>query len=121
MVKKSTPAHMTPLTDSTVSKTPSPTKTVAQAPTVELIEDAQHPEDVVYKLNGKKNLISEADIKELLREKALGTSRPESGEKDSLVSPTQTLGLVGLQNAKQVADFWKSAGGKTVKSLFMIN
>ncbi len=83
---------------------------------IELIDDKSHPGSLVLKLNGKKVVITEAELGKLLQPNlAKAGKNPSQAEKEMDI---QFLGQYGLKSARDVIAFLKSpTGEKTKKSL----
>jgi hypothetical protein len=83
---------------------------------IELMDDKAHPGDLVLKVNGKKVVITEAELGKLLQPNLAKAGKNLSpAEKEMNI---QFLGQYGLKSAKDVIAFLKSpTGEKTKKSL----
>lgn len=117
MVKKSNPI-MTPLSDSTTTISANP-KPPQISTSIELVDDMEHSQDLVFKENNQITIVKKADIKQLLQDSSPKDSKKNSnpGSLNSTQQAMELIGQNGLRSARDVMTFMKSHTGATVRKL----
>ncbi|MBA2709819.1 MAG: hypothetical protein H0U57_04400 [Tatlockia sp.] len=82
---------------------------------VELLSDKAHEGDLVLRVNGKKVIISEADLTKILQPNLFKPGKNSVVDNKEINS--QFLGQYGLKSARDVISFLKSPAGEKTKKL----